>query len=181
MKLNFLLATIIWLSVSLAPTVSSAQSAQPQQPSPSPTSGADTQPNKPLWSVTVVSVEKIKPGTENEPHMNPGEMILKVGIKFEYLGPPGDIPAPVAKVTEAGGKEHIMLGNLQASEGFECLAWIISASHAVFKEKPQSLASTTIARCKAATFSYYFLMSEGAQEPFMLNFGDAKPLRLTLN
>lgn len=144
-------------------------------------SGAnESQQKKSPWLVEVASVEKIKPGTENEPRVKPGEAILKVGIKFQYSGPEGDVPAPVAKITDGTSKEYIMLGNLQGTGGFDCFEWIISASHAVFNEKPKSLASTTIAKCKDAVFYYYFLLPENPKEPLALVFGDAKPLRLVL-
>ena len=147
---------------------------------PSQSGANETQQKKTPWLVEVASVEKIKPGTENEPRVNPGETILKVGIKFQYSGPDGDVTAPVAKITDGISKEYIMLGNLQGTGGFDCFEWIISASHAVFNEKPKSLASTTIARCKDAVFYYYFLLPEKSKEPLALVFGDAKPLRLVV-
>lgn len=151
-----------------------------QKPAPSQSGANETQQKKSPWLVEVSSVERIKPGTENEPHANPSETLLKLGIKFEYSGPDGDVPAPVAKISDATGKEYIMLGNLQGTGGFACFEWIISASHAVFNEKPKSLASTTIAKCKDAVFYYYFLLPENPKEPLALVFGDAKPLPLVV-
>jgi len=183
MKLKFVFATLIFIGFSLAPSVSSAQGTERQTSQPTPTppaSAVEAQQKKSPWLVEVTLVEKIKPGTENEPRVNPGETVLKVGIKFQYSGPDGDIPAPVAKVTDGSGKEYIMLGNLQGTGGFACFEWLMSASHAVFNEKPKSLASSTIAKCKDAVFYYYFLLPENPKEPLALVFGDAKPLPLVV-
>jgi hypothetical protein len=147
-----------------------------------PQSGADeTQQKKSPWLVKVASVERIKPGTKDEPHVGTGETMLKVGIKFQYAGPNGDIPAPVVKVTESTGKEYVMLGNLQGiGETLDCFSWLISASHVVLNKKPETLASSTIAKCKDDIFYYYFVLPESAKEPLALVFADAKPLPLTV-
>ena len=183
MKIRIIILALMCFGFSVAPRVISAQGNERQTPipsaSPTPTNAVEAGKKSP-WLARVTSVEKIKPGTKDEPHVNPGETILKLGIKFEYSGPDGDVPAPVAKITDGTGKEHIMLGNLQGTGGFDCFGWIISASHAVFNEKPKSLASTTIAKCKDAVFSYYFLLPENPKEPLALVFGDAKPLPLVV-
>jgi hypothetical protein len=135
-------------------------------------------PNMSSWVVRVVSTEKIKPGTENEPHVDPGETILKVGVEFRYSGPEGEISAPVLKVTDGAKKEYVMLGNLQGTGGIACFTWLLSASNVRLGEKPKTLASKTVASCKDIAFYFYFVLPESPKEPLALVFADAPPVPL---
>jgi hypothetical protein len=140
-----------------------------------------TETDKSPWVVRIVAAEAIKPGTSGEPEVNPGESILKITVKFQYRGPEGEVTAPVLKVTDGEGKEHIMVGNLQV-DGIttaDCLGWLISASHVRLGEKPETLASKTIAGCKDAV-SFYFVVPENAKQPLALLFADAKPIPIKL-
>lgn len=189
MKRKILFVIVIWFYFSPSAGVGAYQRQKRQGPQPkssqtqpnsNQSSATDVQQKKSLWVVRVASVERVKPGTENEPQVSPGEIILKVGVKFQYAGPEGEIAAPVLKVTEGTDKEHVMLGNLQGSSGFECFQWLISANRVVLGEKPKTLASSTIAKCNDATFYYYFSLPENPRRPLALVFADAKPLPLAM-
>lgn len=189
MKYKILSIIVIWFCFFSFSSVWAYQRQKKQEPQPKP---SQTQPNnnqsstteaqeqKSLWVVRVASVERVKPGTENEPPVSPGETILKVGVGFQYTGPEGEISAPVLKIMEGTDKEHIMLGNLQAGSGFGCFEWLISASRVVLRQKPKTLASSTIAKCKDTIYYYYFSLPESPKQPLALVFADAKPLPLTV-
>lgn len=136
--------------------------------------------DKSPWLVRVASAESVKPGTENEPLVPAGAAILKIGVKFQYTGPQGDVPAPVLKVTDGAGKEYVMLGNLQGRGAFACFEWLISASHVSLGEKPETLASNTIAKCKDEVVHYYFILPASPKQPLSLVFADAPPIRLSI-
>ena len=150
------------------------------EPAPKQSQGQPAQKsNKSPWLVSVASAESVKPGTKNEPPVPPGAAILKIGVKFQYTGPQGDVPAPVLKVTDGAGKEYVMLGNLQGPGACD-LEWLISASHVSLGEKPKTLASNTIAKCKPEVVHYYFVLPASPKQPLSLVFADAPPIRLSI-
>jgi hypothetical protein len=134
-----------------------------------------------FWIPTVVSAERITAGAQNEPPASPGELILKVGSKFQYTGPEGEIVAPVLKVRESTGEEHVMVGNLKTTAaGLDCLFWLTSAGNVVLGKKPETLASSTVSKCHSEVFYYHFVLPENPKPPLVLLFADAKPVSLSL-
>jgi hypothetical protein len=161
-------------AILLAVTVGTLSSVQG-----TPARGAATESS---WLVSVSSAEVIKPGTTNEPSAPPGKAILKVGVKFKYTGPEGEVPGPVLKVTDGTGGEHVMLGNLQGAglADFDCVQGLISAGNVRIGEKPKTISSSTLAKCGETIFYYYFSLPENPTKPLVLVFADAKPVSLTV-
>jgi hypothetical protein len=131
------------------------------------------------WRPQVISAEWVKPGTEGEPRMRMGKSVLKVTMKFEYKGPQGQVTAPVVKVTDGEGKEHVLRRIIDAGTGVsgDCMVWLASASHVRLKQKPNELDSKAVSEC-TGTSSYYFELPEKPKPPLALIFADAAPIPL---
>jgi len=130
-----------------------------------------------LWDVQVLSATEIRFGTEGEPRVYTPQHLIKVGLRFSYIGPSGEVNAPSAYLRDADGAEFRMLGNFETLDDFpfEFTEWLMSGSD---KEKTKMIESgQTFGNC----LFYYFSLAEAAKRAdIMLLFGDLQPLMIKI-
>lgn len=99
------------------------------------------------WKVTVVSAAsytraRINPNIPSQ-YLEPnaysdGKFNLILNLRFEYAGPPTEVPAPHIAVTDERGNTAHAIGNLQTSSSndLDAMGWLISLANDTPKTRP---------------------------------------------
>jgi hypothetical protein len=138
------------------------------------------------WKVTVVSAAsyaraRINPNFPSQ-YLEPnayaqGKFNLILNLRFEYIGPPAEVPAPHIAVTDNRGNTAHAIGNLQTSSNdIGALSWLISLANA--EPKKRSLKGGEKFGADEPITVYVAGMPEGATG-LRLVFADVTPIPIT--
>jgi len=141
---------------------------------------AQVQAASKTWRVTVVDAAKYTANRDNvDPVVSEGTFNLRLELRAQYLGPEGNVAAPVLKVVDQDGKEFRPPGNVSGGGDldFEASFWIINESLRQETEGKPDTRPMTPGKTIGLLNFYIVDLPRGTKE-LRLGFGDIAPFRI---
>jgi hypothetical protein len=129
------------------------------------------------WRVTLLDSAKYTVNRENvDPVVDEGKFNVRLELKSEYIGPPGEAEAPRLKLVAGDGKEYRAIGNLSSSGNgrtdFSAIPWLMSATHNDPDKRAVKTGDTF------GPFAYFVADLPMDAKDLRLVYGDTAPLSI---